>query len=128
VKKGHPAALKMLGVGAVAKIRVKAVRFSTLSVRVGEKVAFSFVLVSVSRSTQSLLVDYAVYFVKANRGTSRKVFKLKRLDLTPGASVTLSSGVSFREMTTRKHYPGAHRFEALINGKAFPLGVVRLLP
>jgi hypothetical protein len=71
-------------------------------------------------------VDYAVHFAKANGKTSRKVFKLKRLDLPPGASVTLTSDVSFKEMTTRKHYPGVHRLEALINGKAFSLGTVRL--
>jgi 3-methyladenine DNA glycosylase AlkC len=127
VKKGHPEALKLLGVGAVAKIRVKAVCFTTRTVRIGGELEFSFDLVSVGRSRQSLMVDYAVHFVKANGSTSPKVFKLKRLDLSPGESATLSGRVSFREMTTRKHHPGLHRFDALINGKAFPLGVVRLL-
>jgi 3-methyladenine DNA glycosylase AlkC len=126
VKKGYPGALKLLGVGAAAKVRIKTVRFSSRSVRVGGKLEFSFVLSSAARSRQTLLVDYAVHFAKANGKTSRKVFKLKRLDLPPGASVTLTSDVSFKEMTTRKHYPGVHRLEALINGKAFSLGTVRL--
>ena len=30
--------------------------------------------------------------------------------------------VSLAEMTTRKHYPGTHRVEALINGRVEPLG------
>jgi hypothetical protein len=29
-------------------------------------------------------------------------------------------------MTTRKHYPGVHRLEALINGIPFPLGEFRV--
>jgi 3-methyladenine DNA glycosylase AlkC len=126
VKKGHPGALKLLGVGAVPKVLVKSPRFSARAVSIGGNLEFSFDVVSMARSRQTLLVDYAVRFVRANGSTSRKVFKLKRLDLMEGARVTLSGRVSFRDMTTRRHYPGVHRFEALINGKLFHLGIVRV--
>ena len=128
VKAGHPAALKLLGVGAVARVRLKAIRFSGRSIRVGGKLTFSFDVVSHARGPQSLLVDYAVYFMKAGGKVSRKVFKLRRANLPPGARMTFAGSVSFRQMTTRKHHPGVHRLEALINGRAFPLGMVRLLP
>ena len=126
VKKGHPGALKLVGAGSAPKIRVETVRFSARTVRIGDRLKLSFELVSASRETQSLLVDYAVHFVKKNSSTSKKVFKLKRIMLESGERVTLSSTVSFREMTTRKHHPGLHRLEALVNGRPFPLGSVRL--
>ena len=127
VKRGHSGAMKLLGVGSTPKVRLGAIRFSTKTVRMGGKLGFSFEVVSASRSKQDVLIDFAVHFVKANGSTSRKVFKLKRLELQPGGRVLLTSTVSFKEMTTRQHYPGTHRIEALINGRAFPMGVVRLI-
>jgi hypothetical protein len=37
--------------------------------------------------------------------------------LQSGEKVQLQSSQSFADMTTRKHYPGAHRIHVLINGK-----------
>jgi 3-methyladenine DNA glycosylase AlkC len=124
VKAGHPGALAVLGVGAAPKVNVKPARFTPKVARLGGKVQFSFELLS--KKAQTLQVDYRVHFVKANGKTAAKVFKLRRLEVTAGESVTLSSTVSFAPMTTRKSYPGVHRFEALVNGVGFPLGAVRL--
>jgi hypothetical protein len=35
--------------------------------------------------------------------------------------VELASAVSFADMTTRRHYPGRHRVDALINGVVYAL-------
>jgi len=35
--------------------------------------------------------------------------------------VELAGIVSFEDMTTRRHYPGRHRIDVLINGLAHPL-------
>ncbi|RJL05125.1 hypothetical protein [Paracoccus siganidrum] len=63
-----------------------------------------------------------MHFVKANGGTRPKVFKLRALTLQPGEKIMLSATLSFAAMTTRRHYPGHHRIDALINGEAHPLG------
>jgi hypothetical protein len=124
VKAGHPGALQVLGVGARPKILVTAARFTPRTVRLGGKVKFEFDLTS--QKQQTLQVDYRVHFVKANGKTAAKTFKLRRMDLTAGDFVTLSSSVSFAPMTTRKSYKGVHLFEAVVNGTVFPLGSVRL--
>ncbi len=124
VKAGHPGALAVMGVGAKPKVVVKHARFVPKAPKLGGKLQFSFDIVS--QKKQTLQVDYRVHFVKANGKTAPKVFKLRRLGLTVGESVTLSSAVSFAPMTTRTSYPGVHRFEALLNGVGFPLGSVRL--
>jgi 3-methyladenine DNA glycosylase AlkC len=126
VKAGHPGALAVMGVGAVPKVEVTPARFTPKLVRLGGKLQFAFGVASTARKPQTLQIDYRVHFVKASGKTAPKVFKLRRIELTPGESVTLSSTVSFAPMTTRKSYPGVHRFEALINGVGFPLGSVRL--
>jgi hypothetical protein len=42
--------------------------------------------------------------------------------LEPGDSVQLAKAISLAQLTTRKHYPGKHTVDALLNGKARPIG------
>jgi hypothetical protein len=72
------------------------------------------------------VVDLAVHFVKANGTTRPKVFKGRSVDLEPGTSTTVEKTVSLEDLTTRQHYPGAHRVEALINGAATPVGAFQV--
>ena len=68
-----------------------------------------------------------MHYIKANGVGSPKVFKLKTVDLAPGQAVHLQKRLSLAEMTTRKHHPGEHRVDVLVNGQALPLGSFQLL-
>src|SRR5262249_11376769 len=91
------------------------------SVPIGGKLRFSFEIASNGKRAQELVVDYAVHFVKANRATRPKVFKLRKFVLAPAARVELHSSVSFADMTTRRHHPGRHTLEVLVNGVTYRL-------
>lgn len=121
VKRGHPGALKILGVGARPEVRVSGIRVPP-RVRIGDLLRFSFDLAGASRRAQDLMIDYVVRFVKASGRTAPKVFKLRRLRLAPGERVSLKGTISFRSMTTRRPYPGLHRIDLLINGTTRRLG------
>jgi 3-methyladenine DNA glycosylase AlkC len=121
VKRGHPGALGLMGVGARPRVDVRGVRWVPARPRRGDVLRLSFELASTARASQDLLVDYAVFFVKANGERRPKVFKLRRLELPPRHSVQLEARVSFVDMTTRKHYPGLHAAELLVNGVRVPL-------
>ncbi len=62
-----------------------------------------------------------MHFVKANGASRPKVFKLRKIALSPSARAELGSTVSFENMTTRRHYPGRHQIDMLINSVAHPL-------
>jgi hypothetical protein len=64
--------------------------------------------------------------VKSSGGSGAKVFKLKAVSLEAGASVALRKTISLAALTTRKHYAGRHRVEALLNGEARALGSFEL--
>lgn len=121
IKRGDPAALQLLGYGKKAAVAIEDVRFDPPRVKIGGRVEMRFVLRSRSASAQELLVDVAVHFVK-ERGTSKKVFKLKRVTLPPRGRVELSTRFSLAVHTTRKPRPGRHDVEVLINGAAHPAG------
>jgi 3-methyladenine DNA glycosylase AlkC len=120
-KRGHPGALQVMGVGGRPRVRIDRARIAPARVELGGAVRFSFEIENVGRTRQELLIDYAVHFVKANGQTRAKVFKLRRLALAPAHRVELGDSISLKPMTTRRHYPGRHRIELLINGVVHPL-------
>ena len=126
VRRGDGAALRLLGYGAKAEARVEQVRFVPARVAIGGSVVMTFTLRSVSRRKQFLLVNVAVHFVKA-RGTAAKVFKVGRLDLSPGASLELTATFSLAVHTTRVPRPGRHAVDVLLNGKAQPAGAFHVI-
>jgi 3-methyladenine DNA glycosylase AlkC len=126
VKRGDKAALAVLGFGGKATFAINAAKITPKTAAVGESVVIAFVVTNTGKKSARVMVDFAVHFVKANGGSSAKVFKLKALQLEAGEGVTVSKKVSLKEMTTRKHYPGTHRVDAIINGEVHPVGAFRL--
>ena len=120
IKAGHSGALAAFGYGP-PKLDVS---FSVTPevAHMGEDVTLSATLRSRSKTTQSLVVDYAVNFMRANGKPSPKVFKWTQATLEPGAEITLSKLHKLREVTTRKHYPGAHGVVLQVNGQALATG------
>jgi hypothetical protein len=45
------------------------------------------------------------------------VFKLRTIDLAPAELRTLTHRQVVRDFTTRKHFPGRHRIDLLLNGR-----------
>ncbi len=128
VKRAHRGALETLGVGRKPNVSIAGVRLVPAAVTLGGDLQFTFEIASTAKGVQNLLVDYAVHFVKANGATRPKVFKLRKIALSPSARVELGSTVSFEDMTTRHHYPGRHRIDVLINGVAHPLAEFEVRP
>jgi len=122
VKRGERGALDLLGYGRAPAVRVDNLRITPARAMIGDNVDLAFEVANTARRRQSLLIDFRVHFVKAGGGTSPKVFKLTTVELAPGESVPLRKKISLRQMTTRKHYPGEHRVDVLVNGVAFPAG------
>jgi hypothetical protein len=122
VKKGDAGALGLLGAGAAPRIELRQVKITPRRPCIGSQVAIAFELASTGRVAQDLMVDYRVHFVKANGAARVKVFKLKRVQLPARGTLQLRSKVSLLNMTTRKHYPGRHEIELLVNGVVFELG------
>jgi len=122
VKRGEPGALRLLGYGKKPALEIDDVRFEPKRVPIGGRVSVSFVLRSKARTSQDLLVDLAVHFVKANGKTARKVFKLKRVSLPPRGQVELQTRISLAVHTTRKPRPGRHLVDVLANGEPLRAG------
>jgi 3-methyladenine DNA glycosylase AlkC len=115
VKRGDPAALAVLGRGP-ARIETGALEVTPDRVAMGGEVEMRLAIRSTARAAQELTVDYVVHFRKANGSLAPKVFKGAVLTLAPGGEVVFRRRHRFREVTTRRHYPGTHAISLRING------------
>ncbi len=122
IKRGDSAALAVLGYGKVASVSISDIHITPARPRLGDAVDIRFAVTNTGRRAQEVLVDFCIHYRKANGQARAKTFKLSTATLPPGAHITVGKRISLRNMTTRKHYPGVHRVEALINGQAHPLG------
>ena len=91
---------------------------SPSAIPAGGEISFSFNLLSTAACEQQLVVDYVVYLMRANGAQTPKVFKLTHKTLAAGESIVLSKRHSFKEITTRRYYPGLHAVEIQVNGVA----------
>lgn len=126
IKRGDPLALDILGYGDPANVAIQNEALTPSDAYIGNSVNVSFVIVNKNSFQKSLLVDLRVHFVKANGDTRPKVFKLKAFKLEPRERVRLHKSISLKQMTTRKHYPGVHKVEVLVNGRVDPIGEFNL--
>ncbi|MBL8513801.1 MAG: DNA alkylation repair protein [Betaproteobacteria bacterium] len=126
IKRGETGALHALGFGRRAAVDIENVSIAPRRPRIGGDVVIGFDVVSRRKSKQTVLVDFRIHYVKANGGTRPKVFKLASIGLDDGERVCLKKRVTLADLTTRKHHPGKHAVDALINGHAVPLGAFTL--
>ena len=122
LKRGEPGALAALGFGAGADVLIGQPGIAPPRAVIGGKVAVAFEVTNTTARPQRVLVDFAVHYIKANGGSRAKVFKLKTLDLAPHETQRVGEQISLAEMTTRKHYPGRHRVDVILNGRSQLLG------
>jgi 3-methyladenine DNA glycosylase AlkC len=128
IKRSDAKALAVLGFGSKPRAAVSNVQLTPRRPRIGDRLRLSADIRNTGKGRQNVLVDFCVYFVKASGRPSRKVFKLASLALAPGASMTVCKTISLAQQTTRKHYPGRHKLDLILNGHAQPLAVFDLQP
>lgn len=115
IKRGDPGALELLGFGAVP-LAVSGPVLDVARIPFGGSIAFGVELLNEGSDAAKLAVDFALLMPGARGETRRKVFKWATPTLAPGEKVSLRKEYSFRPISTRRYYPGAHGIEVLVNG------------
>ncbi|MDF9831967.1 3-methyladenine DNA glycosylase AlkC [Ereboglobus sp. PH5-5] len=119
IKKGDRRALAVIGAGEKARVQIDDFKITPRTLKLGERLGFSFTLKSTAKKSQRLVVDYAMHYVKKAGHTTRKVFKLKTLTLAPRETITITRNQRIENFTTRTHYAGRHEIEIIVNGETF---------
>ena len=117
IKQGDPRALAVIGATEGADVRAEHFTIQPAAIRLGEAIALSTRLAETGGRAQTLVVDYAITYPKASGRASRKVFKWKGVQIAAGQRLDLSLRQTIKDFTTRKHAPGRHAVELLVNGQ-----------
>jgi 3-methyladenine DNA glycosylase AlkC len=126
LKRGDMRAMRLFGFADPAQVQVSSLTFRPAELSIGEDLLFSYELDVQTAEPRLLRLEYAVNFVRSKGKSSRKVFHQREFEFAPGLH-TISKKHSFRDLSTRTHYPGEHLFEIIVNGVVKKQGSVRLL-
>lgn len=127
VKAGDSRALSILGYGHVSPARVVGVTIAPRRPHIGDEVRLAIEVANPGKAVAHALVDLRVHFVKAGGRSTPKVFKLGIFQIERAAPVTVRKTLSLAQLTTRRHYPGRHRLDVMINGRSTPIGFFDLV-
>lgn len=115
LKQGNKRAMQLFGFANPEKMEIKNLNISNPSPKIGEEINFRFNLNLKTDRKQKVRLEYILHFIKASGKKSPKVFQIKETEMKPGLH-SITKKHSFKNLSTRKHYPGEHKLEIVING------------
>ncbi|MFB5674939.1 DNA alkylation repair protein [Paenibacillus terreus] len=115
LKKGDPQALELFGLQRAEGVEIRDLHLARPSITEGEELEFSFAVFNPAGQPQQLRIEYDILYMKANGRTAPKRFKLSEKEYPPGVSL-VSRRHTIKPITTRKHYPGTHGLDIIVNG------------
>jgi 3-methyladenine DNA glycosylase AlkC len=119
IKKGYAPAFSFLQFSQKVDVKLSNFKIENDLVKIGSALTFSFSLTAAK--DENLLIDYGIFFQnKKGEMNSKKVFKLKKININKNQTIYIQKAHPMREhMTTRTIYPGKHKVEIQINGNVF---------
>ncbi len=119
IKKGYPEVFGLLGYAYPPKLELARFSVTPATIRIGQSAVIRLDVKSRAKTAQKLAVDYRIIYATDKPRGSSKVFKLAEKKLKPGESLIISGNHPFRETSGRKHRPGKHGLEIIVNGQVF---------
>jgi len=123
VRAGVPEALALVGMDVDAPVRVEGLRVEPATPAIGGHVDVCCEVAADVAAT--VLVHARVHFAGV-RGPRPRTFVLGEARLGPGGRAALRTRITLRQLTTRRHLPGAHPVEVLVNGRVLATTAFRL--
>jgi 3-methyladenine DNA glycosylase AlkC len=118
LKKGDTTALALFGFEKKENHLVVEEFYCSDQVRIGERLEFGCKIRNLEPATYKIRLEYAIAYQTLSGKISRKVFKIKEVNLEAGQVIQLEKYQRFQDFTTRKHFPGIHQISILVNGVA----------
>ncbi|RBY87695.1 hypothetical protein DQ241_10440 [Blastococcus sp. TF02A-30] len=119
IKRADPTALALVGFTG-DRLHVGRPRIPADVVPWSGDLTFTAVVTNDGETDATVAIDYSIGFRRANGSVSAKTFKLGSRHIAAGGSTVVTKTHSFRPITTRTYYPGAHSVTVQANGVLSP--------
>jgi len=126
LKQGRPDVLELFGFARPDAISASPIAFTQKRIQIGETCVFSVKLRTNNKSLGKVRLEYVVHFIKKNGNPSPKVFQISE-KVERASSLKIEKRHRFADLSTRKHFPGLHRFEIRVNGVVKSEGAIELI-
>jgi len=117
LKQGHVEALSAFGLNPKVKAKVGKLFIGKTKLPIGGKFDFSFSITLIEKKDHDVRLEYKIYYQKANGKQNPKVFQIGTYKLSSNQNIDIKRSHTFANLTTRKHYIGAHKIVIVVNGK-----------
>ena len=126
LKQGRTDVLELFGFASPEGIKASSLEFDATQIDRGESIVFKTKVRTLKNRLGKLRLEYAIHFVKKNGSTSIKVFQITEREES-ASEIDVRRKHSFKDLSTRKHFPGSHLIELRINGVVKASGTVELV-
>lgn len=116
LKKAHGEVLALFDLNSKVTCQVVDLKLDKKKVKIGDTLSFSFCLNTDSKKDAKLRIEFGVYYMKGLGKSSRKLFKITENTFSKGSEIVFTKKISFKDLTTRKHYTGKHKIAIVVNG------------
>lgn len=114
LKNGNREVLGIFGFADAGCVKVDGFSLGAAFVTMGEEITFSFEIEA--KKATKVRLEYGIDYVKASGRRSRKIFQISELTFKNNGKRPYAKTHSFRDASTRKHYPGVHSVTLIVNG------------
>jgi len=114
LKKGNRDVMAIFGCDDIVSIAVDDFAIEAASISIGGDIAFTFSIRA--EEPAKVRLEYGIDYVKANGKRNRKIFKISEPSFKKNAKKSYAKKHSFKDVSTRKHYPGTHSIALIVNG------------
>ncbi|MDL2301690.1 DNA alkylation repair protein [Lachnospiraceae bacterium OttesenSCG-928-D06] len=114
LKKGNPEVLAIFGYNNISSIKVENLSLDRERLLFGETIEFSYTITA--EKATKVRMEYGMDFMKANGKNNRKIFQISEITLGENETKEYRKKHSFKEISTRKYYPGNHAITLIVNG------------
>lgn len=122
LKQGHTEALSAFGLNHKLKVAVTDLTLSKSKLNIGDSFQFSFEVQLLEKKAEPIRLEYRIYFMKSNGKPAGKIFQIGTYTTEPQQILSIRKSHAFADLSTRKHYPGAHRLAVVVNGSELAEG------
>lgn len=115
LKKGEPKAMNLFGFETKKTLSVSEFRMNKSSVKIGDHTQMTLKIKNNGVSSKFRL-EYIVSYLKKNGSYNDKVFQISEKEFSKNQEEIFVKKIDFKNLSTRKHYPGKHFISLKING------------
>lgn len=129
IRKAQPEVMKLFGYEEITEnsiIKNASLSVDSTELKIGDSCSFNYKLSIREGEPVYIQIEYGIDFVKARGNTSRKLFLISDKTVGGGEIIKGTKVHRWKDLTTRRHYPGDHKIVLLVNGYEVAYTIVKL--